>query len=171
MRCLFELLRLSELPQYRPDSSSSRPSTVSSRFLQRTNSYRTLWTPLISQMLFGLHYQSIFYSDRLLSKSPLDFLLSRSTLLRTSFGLRQRPGFSSSRTSTVSKFLLRTSIASRLHPSFYDKQSPSGLLQQSISIRASIVSDLLPDSYKIWTLFELLQWMDFRRTSTVDGLQ
>ena len=98
------------------------------------------------QMLSGLHYQSIFYSDRLLSESLSDFLLSRSTSLRASFELHQCPSFSSSRTSTVT----------RLHPSFYDGRSPFGFH---------------PSSYKSQTLSELLQWMGSKQTSTTDGLQ
>ena len=135
------------MDKFSPDPSSGRSSTVSSRFLQQSTFHSVLQIPPtdellpyppdfsnnellqssieLLQMLSGLHYQSIFYNDRLLSESLPNFLLSRSTLLRASSGLRQCLGFSSSRTSTKTN----------LHPSFYNKRSPSGLPRQPVSIR------------------------------------
>ena len=69
------------------------------------------------------------------------------------------------------ELLQQTGSTSRVSTSsLYNKKSPSELPRQSIFVGASIISDLLSDSYKSRTPFELLQWMDPRRTSTMDGL-
>ena len=125
------------------------------------------------QMLSGLHYQSIFYSDRLLSESLSDFLLSRSTLLRASFRLRQCPDFSSSRTSTVTR--LHLSFYSgrppfEFHPSFYSKRIPSELLLQADFIRVSTISGLHPSFYNKRSPFGLPRQPISIRASRVSGL-
>ena len=124
-------------------------------------------------MLSGLHYQSIFYSDRLLSESLPDFFLSRSTLLRASSRLHQYPGFSSSKTSTVTK--LHPSFYSgrqpfKFHPSFYSKQIPSELLLQADFIRVSMISGLHPSFYNKWSPSGLPRQSVSIRASIVSGL-
>ena len=124
-------------------------------------------------MLSGLHYQPIFYSDRLLSESLPDFLLSRSTLLRASFRLRHCPGFSSSRTSTVTR--LHPSFYSgrppfKFHPSFYSKQILSELLLQADFIRVSTVSELRSSFYNKRSPSGLPRQSISIRASTISSL-
>ena len=108
------------------------------------------------QMLSGLHYRPIFYSDRLLSESLSDFLSSRSTILRASSGLRQCQSFSNSRTSTVVR--LRASSCdgrppSEFHPSSCENRTPSELLQRM----GSSSQIFTPNSYRKQTPSELLR--------------
>ena len=85
------------------------------------------------QGLSGPHYQLTFYSDRLFSESLPDFFRSRTTLLRTSFRLRQYPSFSDSQISTVT----------RLHSSFYGGRPPFGFQPSSCESRTPTAGGLL----------------------------